>query len=83
MRALAATAALALLGGCAAPAAETKSGGAEKPGYNRRELDSRPGLLTGRDGVWTIYRNDAPAPESPPEEAPKREPTVLLPRDGH
>ena len=49
----------------------------------RRELESRPGLLTGRDGVWTIYRSDAPAPDPPSEEAPKREPTVLLPRDGH
>jgi hypothetical protein len=73
MRALAAAMALVLLGGCAAdrgPA--TGDGGAEKKSYNRRELESRPGLLTGRDGVWTIQRSDGEPPPRP------RTRTILL-----
>jgi hypothetical protein len=73
MRALPTAAALALLlGGCAAPAPAPKAERGEKISYNRRELESRPGLLTGHDGVWTIYRSDGPPPPPPP-----RRPTTL------
>jgi len=74
MRALAAAAALALLGGCAAgagPAAEPREE-AGKISYNRRELESRPGLFTGKDGVWTIYRSDGPPPPPPPPQPPRK-----------
>jgi len=67
MRTLAAaTTALALLAGCAAPAPAPKGERTEKISYNRRELESRPGLLTGQDGVWTIYRSDGEPPPPPP-----------------
>lgn len=68
MRALAAATALALLAGCATRASAPEADAAEKPGYNRRELESRPGLFTGKDGVWTIYRSDGPPPSPPPAE---------------
>jgi hypothetical protein len=43
-----------LLVGCA-PGAQTPER-LDKSGYNRRELrPDTPGLLTGPDGVWTIY----------------------------
>jgi hypothetical protein len=50
-----------LLGGCAARA---PSGGPTHPiSHNRRELPAgEVGLLTGRDGVWTIYSSDADRP---------------------
>jgi hypothetical protein len=67
MRALAAAATLALLlGGCAAAGPGPKDERGEKISYNRRELESRPGLFTGKDGVWTIYRSDGPPPPPPP-----------------
>jgi hypothetical protein len=73
MRALAAALACALLlAGCAGRAPAPASEGEEKVSYNRRELESRPGLLTGRDGTWTIYRSDGPPPPPPP-----RPPTTL------
>jgi hypothetical protein len=79
MRALGA-AALALLGGCAAstPTPAPVGEPAAKPGYNRRELESRPGLFTGKDGVWTIYRSDGPPPPPPPPR-----PTTLACERGH
>jgi hypothetical protein len=75
MRAPAVACALALaLAGCAGSTPEP----VEKPAsYNRRELPPAPGLFTGPDGTWTLYRNDgaraapAPAPEAAaPEPAP-------------
>lgn len=72
---IAACFALALAGCAAAHAPEAVH---TKPaGYNRRELPASQGLLTGPDGVWTVYRNDEPAaapvaPESPaPPVAPE------------
>ena len=35
--------------------------------YNRRDLPPEPGLFTGCDGVWTVYRNQ---PERLPERCP-------------
>lgn len=72
-RALAtATACALLLGGCVAPAAHPpKSEREGKISYNRRELESRPGVFTGPDGVWTIYPNDADRP-APAPAPPKR-----------
>jgi hypothetical protein len=65
-----------LLWGCASPAPAPEAGAADKTSYNRRELEPRPGLFTGRDGVWTIYRNDqAPAPAEAPPPRPR---TILL-----
>lgn len=83
MRAAAAGAALALLlGGCVAPSAHPpKSEREGKISYNRRELESRPGVFTGRDGVWTIYRSDADAPPPGPPPPPKR--TTLSCERGH
>ena len=92
MRALAATLALALLAlGCARPDPAPRSEPPEKTSYNRRELESRPGVFTGKplgsggsegrtgkDGVWTIHRSDEP-PLPPP---PKR-PTTLSCERGH
>ena len=50
----------------------------EKPAsYNRRELPPSPGLFTGPDGTWTLYRNDAEraVPAAAPEAAaPEPEP---------
>jgi hypothetical protein len=66
MRALGTAAALALLFGCASSTPAPKSERPEKRSYNRRELESRPGLFTGKDGVWTIYRSDGPPPPPPP-----------------
>lgn len=81
MRTLAAAAAaLALLGACAARAPAPKEPG-EKMSYNRRELESRPGLLSGKDGVWTIYRSDGPPPPAPPPPPPR--PTTLSCERGH
>jgi len=49
-----------LLGGCAAGAPATQE--SQKSGYNRRELrPDTPGVLTGPDGVWTIYSSSHPA----------------------
>lgn len=79
MRALAATLAPALLAlGCARPDPAPRSEPPEKTSYNRRELESRPGVFTGKDGVWTIHRSDEP-PLPPP---PKR-PTTLSCERGH
>lgn len=64
------------LAGCALPPPATEPGA--KPSYNRRELESRPGVFTGEDGVWTIYRSDAPAPPPPPPR-----PTTLSCERGH
>ena len=49
-----------LLGGCMnRPPHRDRSG---EVSYNRRDLPPEPGLFTGKDGVWTIYRNNrAPA----------------------
>jgi hypothetical protein len=61
----------------------------EKPAsYNRRELPPSPGLFTGPDGTWTLYRNDgkrvAPAPAPPSEAAeparPKKREILLCGR---
>lgn len=76
--AAAAAAALALLAGCAGPAPAAKHRDAGKISYNRRELESRPGLLSGKDGVWTIYRSDGPPPPPPPPR-----PTTLSCERGH
>ena len=76
--------ALALLG-CAGRTPEPP----EKPAsYNRRELPpDQPGLFTGADGSWTLYRNDgaraapapAPAPEAaPPAPAPPKKREILM-----
>lgn len=74
MRALALAMAFALLlGGCMnRPPRKDRSG---EVSYNRRDLPPEPGLLTGPDGVWTIYRNNADP--SPDEEPPARRRTVL------
>jgi hypothetical protein len=61
MRAAALALALALGLACAAPGPAPKP--APGAGYNRRELPPEPGLFTGPDGVWTIYRNDEDRPE--------------------
>jgi hypothetical protein len=67
MRAPATGTALALLlGGCAAPVPAPQDERGGKISYNRRELESRPGVFTGRDGVWTIYRSDGAPPPPPP-----------------
>jgi hypothetical protein len=84
MRALAAATACALLlGGCAAGAPATPEKAAKNApvgGYNRRELPTAQGLFTGKDGVWTIYRNDAErAAEAPPAPPAPRE-TLLCQR---
>ena len=63
MRALLAAGAIALAS-CALPPPAAEPGA--KPSYNRRELEPRPGVVTGKDGVWTIYRSDAPPPPPPP-----------------
>jgi hypothetical protein len=82
MRALTAATALALLGGCVAPSAHPPKAEREgKVGYNRRELESRPGVFTGSDGVWTIYRSDAERPAPGPPPPPKR--TTLSCERGH
>ena len=80
MRSTAILAALGLLvGGCIAPSRPaSRSDEDAKAGYNRRELPSRPGVFTGRDGTWTIYRSDAPPPPPPP-----RRPTTLSCEKGH
>jgi hypothetical protein len=63
MRAAALALALALgLAACVAPGPAPKP--APGAGYNRRELPPEPGLFTGPDGVWTIYRNDEDEPAS-------------------
>lgn len=87
MRTLRLALALALaLAGCAASTPEP----IERPAsYNRRELPpDEPGLLTGPDGTWTVYRNDVdraapppaaePAPQAEPEPAPPRHREVLM-----
>jgi hypothetical protein len=59
-----------VLAGCAGVHAPKSTD--EPDGYNRRELPSSPGLLTGPDGSWTVYRNDAERaqqPEQQPEQA--------------
>jgi hypothetical protein len=73
-----ALAAALLLGGCTSrPARHDRSG---EVSYNRRELPPSPGLFTGEDGVWTVYRNDVVrAPEPPP---PRRR-TTLSCEEGH
>jgi hypothetical protein len=83
MRALPAATALGLLlGGCVAPSAHPPKAEREgKISYNRRELESRPGVFTGRDGVWTIYRSDADRPAPAPPAPPKR--TTLSCERGH
>jgi hypothetical protein len=83
MRLLALAAAGLLLAGCAmpAPAPPPKAGPEGKASYNRRELESRPGVFTGRDGVWTIYRSDADRPPPEPPAPPKR--TTLSCERGH
>jgi len=52
------------------------------PGYNRRELDGpRPGLFSGKDGAFTVYRNEAERavePQAPP--AAKKRTTLLCAR---
>jgi hypothetical protein len=69
--ALALTAAFALGGCMSRPGSHDRSG---EVSYNRRDLPpNEPGLVTGPDGVWTVYRNDAP--EEPP---PPRKRTVLM-----
>jgi hypothetical protein len=61
MRGAALVWALALpLAACAAAAPREEGG--PRPSYNRRELPPEPGLFTGPDGVWTIYRNDEDEP---------------------
>ena len=57
MRAVALAIVLALLlGGCMnRPPHRDRSG---EVSYNRRDLPPEPGLFTGKDGVWTIYRNN-------------------------
>jgi hypothetical protein len=63
--------ALALAGCTSRPPSHDRSG---EVSYNRRDLPPHePGLFTGPDGVWTVYRNDAPEEPAPP---PKR--TILM-----
>ena len=62
--ALAGVAALATVA-CALPPPASPAAD-EKPGYNRRELEPRPGLFTGPDGEWTVYRNGSPKPAPKP-----------------
>ena len=55
------------------------------PGYNRRELDGpRPGLFSGKDGAFTVYRSDAERaaepPAAAPAPAPKKRTTLLCAR---
>ncbi len=61
---------LALLAACAepSPTAEADNPRAKrKPSYNRREIEEpSPGVFTGKDGAWTVYRSDRPPPEPPP-----------------
>ena len=74
MRATAMLFAFALaLGGCMSrPPTHDRSG---EVSYNRRDLPPEQGLLTGPDGVWTIYRNDATRSDA--DEAPARKRTIL------
>jgi hypothetical protein len=75
-----------LLCGCMSrPAQKDRSG---EPGYNRRELThAQPGILTGPDGTWTVYRNDAePRSEEPlstPAPAPKKREILMCDRSQH
>lgn len=86
MRALTAVLAAALLGGCIAPRAHPpRSESAEKVSYNRRELPPEPGLFSGPDGSFTIYRNEAEkrrsrADQPPP---PPKQPTTLSCEPGY
>jgi hypothetical protein len=75
VRALAIAAAALALAGCA-QRPETSGDTGKKTSYNRRELPESPGLFTGRDGSWTIYRSDGPPP--PPEPPPPPRRTILL-----
>lgn len=67
-----------LLAGCMSR--EPRKDRSGEVGYNRRELDyPQPGILTGDDGAWTVYRNDldrppasAPAASEPAPPPPKR-----------
>lgn len=82
MRALAGIATLALLCGCVAPGARPpKAETKEKASYNRRDMPPERGLFSGRDGAWTIYRNDADRTDEEPVAPPKR--TTLSCERGH
>ena len=71
MRALALALALSLPLACASQAPPRDA--APPGGYNRRELPPTDGLLTGPDGVWTIYQSGTDASRKE-EKAPKSEP---------
>lgn len=84
MRALAAAIASALFAsGCALPRPAPDDHDGETS-YNRRELEPRPGLFTGSDGEWTLYRNDAaePPPQPPVDDVPPARRTLLC-EPGH
>ena len=72
MRALTLAMSLALLlGGCMnRPPQHDRSG---EVSYNRRDLPPEQGLLTGPDGEWTIYRNNADEPPARCETNPDEE----------
>jgi hypothetical protein len=79
--------AAALLGGCMnRPPRHDRSG---EISYNRRELTHpQPGILTGDDGVWTVYRSDAErtAPAEPPQAeppAPKKREILMCDHSAH
>jgi hypothetical protein len=58
-----------LLAGCMSR--EPRKDRSGEVGYNRRELTHpQPGILTGDDGVWTVYRNDADRSPDAREPAP-------------
>jgi hypothetical protein len=74
-----ALAAALLLGGCTSrPPRHDRSG---EVSYNRRELPPSQGLFSGKDGVWTVYRNDVAEPAG--ERPPPRRRTTLSCEEGH
>ncbi len=52
------------------PARKDRSG---EVSYNRRDLPPEPGLFTGPDGVWTVYRSGTDRAPAPAEGGAKEE----------